>query len=252
MIKKLNIEFIKSSFLKEGYVLPEDWKYVNSHTKIPYVCSKGHKSSISWNSWKSGSRCKYCIHNMPSSEDVRAEFAKEGHVISEDWKYVEYVDSMTKIPYVCSKGHKNITRWFTWKGGHRCKYCSQNGPSSEDVRASFLREGCVISEDWSYANNCSKIPYVCSNGHEHSISWNSWSKGHHCKHCNLIISNIRKTNSMRLSFTREGYILSKDWKYVNAHTTIPYVCSNGHHSSILWGSWKGGHRCKYCNYMKLI
>ena len=61
------IEFIKSEFAKEGYILLIT-EYVNSQQKLDYICPRGHKHNISWNRWKRGQRCPYCIGRISNEE----------------------------------------------------------------------------------------------------------------------------------------------------------------------------------------
>ena len=56
---RLNIEFIRTEFVKENYQLLTN-KYKNAHQKLEYVCPEGHKHKISWSDWKQGNRCPYC------------------------------------------------------------------------------------------------------------------------------------------------------------------------------------------------
>lgn len=68
---KLTIDFVKKEFVKEKYILLSK-NYKNSQQKLYYVCSKGHKHSISWDNWRDGARCSICFfirnsgHNHPS------------------------------------------------------------------------------------------------------------------------------------------------------------------------------------------
>jgi hypothetical protein len=59
--KKLrhDIEFIRTEFEKEGYVLLTT-EYENCNQKLDYICTKGHKHSIRWSHWNSGHRCYIC------------------------------------------------------------------------------------------------------------------------------------------------------------------------------------------------
>ena len=57
--KQLEIEFIRSEFEKEDYVLlTKDYK--NCSQRLEYICPKGHEHVISWDNWKAGHRCTYC------------------------------------------------------------------------------------------------------------------------------------------------------------------------------------------------
>jgi hypothetical protein len=61
---KLNIEFIRAEFAKEGYILLTK-VYKNSRQKLKYICSgpERHKHSTSWGNWIQGSRCPFCNSN---------------------------------------------------------------------------------------------------------------------------------------------------------------------------------------------
>jgi DNA-directed RNA polymerase subunit RPC12/RpoP len=56
---KLNIEFIKSEFEKEGYRLLAT-RYNNACQKLKYICPNNHRHNVSWNKWQQGRRCPYC------------------------------------------------------------------------------------------------------------------------------------------------------------------------------------------------
>jgi hypothetical protein len=56
---KLDIEFIKLEFEKEGYVLLSTG-YEGNRLRLNYVCPEGHKHSISWSNWGKGRRCGIC------------------------------------------------------------------------------------------------------------------------------------------------------------------------------------------------
>lgn len=62
MSKKLTIEFVKTSFESEGYLLL-DTVYINSQTKLEYICPNGHNHNIKWNDWQNGHRCSICYKN---------------------------------------------------------------------------------------------------------------------------------------------------------------------------------------------
>jgi len=57
--KKLDYDYVKHMFKEEGYLLVSK-TYEGSKIKLKYICPKGHKGSQSWNTWKSGKRCKKC------------------------------------------------------------------------------------------------------------------------------------------------------------------------------------------------
>lgn len=51
---------------------------------------------------------------------------------------------------------------------------------------------------------------------------------------------------VKQAFESEGYTLLSS-TYKNNHSKLKYICPNGHTHSIIWNSWKSGHRCPYCD-----
>ena len=188
MSRIITSEHVRAEFLKEGYTIPVEWEYVNSRTKIPFICDNGHKHSITRGNWSLGSRCRHCSYNIPSSRDIRDSFYKEGYIIPEDW---EYVNCDTNIPFTCSKGHSHSITRSSWRRGRRCRYCGHNVPTSEDVRELFLKEGYIIPVEWEYVNNHTNIPFTCSKGHSHNITRGNWSLGTRCVYCGRAKANLK-------------------------------------------------------------
>jgi len=58
--RKIPIEHIKSQFEKEFYILLSN-EYINAKQKLEYICPKGHQHGITWDNWKQGNRCPYCV-----------------------------------------------------------------------------------------------------------------------------------------------------------------------------------------------
>jgi len=134
MGKKLTIEFVKESFEKENYTLL-DTVYINSGTKLNYICSQGHKHNIIWDSWKQGGRCPSCAGNAkPTFEFVKFSFEKEGYKLLNK----EYINNNTKLKYLCPQGHKYSITWSNWQAGHKCPICFRNNYVGENT---FLWKG---------------------------------------------------------------------------------------------------------------
>lgn len=122
MSKKLTIGFVKEKFAEEGYVLISK-DYINNKQKLVYICPKHHKHSINWNSWSLGRRCGVCFgNNKPDLMYVAKAFEKEHYKLLSK----EYINSASKLLYICSKGHENNTTWSVWNSGYRCPDCSGN------------------------------------------------------------------------------------------------------------------------------
>lgn len=116
---KKTIEFIRSKFEEKGYKLLTTI-YKNNTQKLDYICPKGHKHSISWNSWQRGSRCPYCSNKIKKTVVfIKSKFIKEGYVLLTK----KYKNAFQKLDYICPKGHSRRITWCNWRQGKRCLEC---------------------------------------------------------------------------------------------------------------------------------
>lgn len=132
---KPSIKFIKSEFAKEDYELLTT-EYKNCYQKLEYICSRGHKHSVSWTNWVSGRRCP-CFANRPPIDInfIEREFAKEGYKLLSK----KYKNAYQKLEYICPKGHGHSIIWHSWQQGHRCPYCINIISKGEIQIRSFIR-----------------------------------------------------------------------------------------------------------------
>lgn len=120
MAKIITYEYVKEEFRIEGYVLLSK-EYIEAHSKLDYVCPKGHYHNISWVNWQQGQRCSYCSARPPITiEFVRKKFEEEGYKLLSD----KYINAHQKLKYVCPKGHKHSIPWSAWQQGKRCLHCA--------------------------------------------------------------------------------------------------------------------------------
>jgi len=117
---KPTIEFVKKSFEKYGYELLTK-KYINNRQKLEYICSKGHRHSMNWSSWRKGHRCPTCFINSIKNgiDSIRKSFEKHGYQLLTK----VYINSHQKLEYICPKGHRHSINWNSWRCGHRCPIC---------------------------------------------------------------------------------------------------------------------------------
>jgi len=184
MAKRCDIEDVRKEFEAEGYILVTD-TYKNAHTKLEYICPKGHSSNITFSNWHFGKkRCKYCSNQAPVNyNDVKETFEKEGYILLSK----EYIKASAKLDYICPKGTYGSIPWNSFQQGHRCQCCygKNNKLTFEEVKKSFEERGAILL-DKEYINSKIKLNYICSNGHKHNISWDSWASGHGCQTCAII------------------------------------------------------------------
>lgn len=58
-MQKLSYEYVYQFFENNGCKLLED-EYVDNQTPMKYKCNHNHISTIRWNDFKKGQRCKKC------------------------------------------------------------------------------------------------------------------------------------------------------------------------------------------------
>ena len=178
-MKKIDGEFVRETFEKEGYILLDEYR--NARTKMNYICPNGHKHSICWHSFQKGRRCPYCAKCKVDFEVVKRAFKDEDWVLLEE----EYVDCSHKMKCKCNHGHDLEISWTSFRVGYRCPICSGNKKHDID----FIREE-FKKRSWSlltteYKNNKQQLDYICENGHRHHICWNDFQQGYGCPYCNF-------------------------------------------------------------------
>lgn len=117
--KKLDFEYVKSQFEKEGYELLSN-SYKNAHSKLKYKCPKGHRHSITWSDWNTGVRCPYCSGKVRHTlKYIKNVFETEGYTLLTK----KYINGKQKLNYICPNGHEHSITWNNWQQGQRCPYC---------------------------------------------------------------------------------------------------------------------------------
>lgn len=239
MSKRHEYEFIKQQIEKESYILLSK-EYKNASYPLRVLCTNRHETSITYGAFKAGKRCKFCSHNAPVAYDiVNKEFNKRGYVLLSK----EYINSSKKLDYICPNGHTDSISWNSFQQGHGCPNCYGNDKLTIDfVRKAFADKGAVLIST-EYINNKEKLDYVCSEGHKHSIAWDSWSSGHGCPDCSGNAKN--DFESIKLEFGKKGYeVLTED--YINNKQKLKYKCPEGHVHYMSYGKFKYGRECPTC------
>jgi hypothetical protein len=123
MSKKLNIEFIRAEFKKEGYELLTR-VYEGKKQKLEYICPEGHRHSMTWAHWKRGVKCP-CFSNLmkPTIEFIRKKFEKDGFTLLTK----VYKNNQQKLEYICPERHRHSISWGNCGRLKKikCAYCSR-------------------------------------------------------------------------------------------------------------------------------
>ena len=210
MPRELKYNYVKSVFESRNYKLISN-EYINSKTKLRYICPNGHEGSITFSAFRAGKGCMQCANISKSFnsdrlralsrkrakkyEDVKAEFEKYGFELLTK----EYTNNLTKLEYICPNGHRGTTTYKSFSKLHSCRKCAYatrkvsripNKKTIEDIREEFSKRGYKLLTD-TYENNKQKLEFVCPKGHKHSITYNSFSLGHGCRICSQIENSKR-------------------------------------------------------------
>ena len=192
MSRRITIEFIKSEFEKEGWMCVST-EYIDAHKKLDCICPEGHLGSIRWNDWQQGIRCPVCAGvKKPTIELIKFEFEKEGWVCVSE----KYINSYSKLDYVCPKGHVSSIRWSDWQQGCGCSTCAADNKKHtvEFIKSEFEKDNYILTSD-VYVNAESKLEYICPEGHVGTITWASWSQGQRCTSCSMEGFSLRLCGS---------------------------------------------------------
>jgi len=180
MPKKLSITFIRSQFEKEGYNLL-DVEYKNNRHKFNCICPKGHRYKVNWFTWDTGKRrCPYCAKCAKYTiEEVIDSFKSEGYTLLSN----EYVNSKSKLDYMCPEGHRHSVVYYSWKKGYRCPYCNKlkkSKPTFVMVQQNTLLKG-IIYKVTNKINDKVYIGQTIHSLHERKIKHISLSNSNNVK-----------------------------------------------------------------------
>ncbi|MBW4460574.1 MAG: hypothetical protein KME47_10075 [Nodosilinea sp. WJT8-NPBG4] len=170
-----DVDMVKNAFTAAGYTMLED--YVKAHRNIKIICNKGHHTEITWTVFQSGGRCRVCAGTQPlDKEIVKKSFEYYGYELLEDYK--RYQDP---IKFRCPEGHIHQIAYKHWVTGSRCYFCTKH-LSPNFVKSEFEKESYILHDTYTRSN--AKLRFTCPTGHNNSMPWDSWQKGHRCISCN--------------------------------------------------------------------
>lgn len=95
------------------------------HDKIIFQCKEGHIHQYTYTALKRrNSECPHCIKVVPITfSEIKESMESEGYIVhttEEEFK----TQSITRIKFVCPKGHKSQITGRKWRMGRRCSKCS--------------------------------------------------------------------------------------------------------------------------------
>lgn len=226
MCKKLTlkdcVEFAKS---KDGKCLSTE--YINTQTKMEWMCKFGHKwLALFCNIKNKNSWCPYCSGKMNNNIELCCEIAKErnGKCLS-----LKYTNAHEKLEWKCANNHRWFANLHHIKNGEWCPYCAGlvKHTLEDCINFALNKNGKCLSDE--YTNNHTKMKWECEKGHIWITTFGSVNDGSWCPFC---IGQIKHTieECKEFAILKGGVCLSE--KYVNGHSKLLWECEFKHQ----WGA----------------
>lgn len=153
---KLDFGYIEKIFEEQGCELLEH-VYKNARTKMRYRCVCGRVSSICFDSFKNGNRCRKCGNAKSSKvqklsqEEVAAVFNIHNCVLLD-----QYVSSLKPVKFVCSCGNESTILLSNFQKRKQCSQCglkSRSGKNHYEWRA----DRDVMQKELLFRQRCYKL-----------------------------------------------------------------------------------------------
>ena len=218
------------AYSKNGECLSTE--YINVDSKLVWKCDKGHIWKATPYKIKLGQWCPICSISIRAEKkklsiDVMKKIADErgGNCLSD-----KYIDSHTKLNWVCKNGHEWKATPNKINSGQWCPICSAKDRGKkrrltiiEMQQLAFEKDGECLSE--KYINSKSKLQWRCKKGHEWKATPNQINSGRWCPSCGGTLK-LTIQEMMKIAHNRGGICLSK--KYINNREKLKWQCSEGH------------------------
>lgn len=212
MAEILKIAQVRKHFKEKGCKLLEK-EYVNSRTKMRYVCLCGNESSINWSNFKLGRRCGCGRKEIRTlhEDKIKKEVEARGCIFISN----EYKSGRNTIRYICKCGSERKCKLNNFRLSERCRECFYKDLALdfEFVKNYFSENGCELLEK-EYKNARKKLKYRCSCGKESEICFCSFKNGNRCRECgNKKVSEWLSKNWQKESHPR--WIKDREAKRIN-------------------------------------
>ncbi len=262
--QSFDYEYVKNYFEDQSCKLLSK-EYKNNRTKLDYMCSCANKSSITFDSFKAGHRCKICGRkkniesqigeknhrygkeavNKFSIKKVRAIFEEFGCTLYEK----DYKDQRQLLRFYCYCGRGSritLGNFISNNGRKSCKKCMKtNFYTLKKVKKIFKDGDCKLLEK-EYKNNQTPMKYICSCGVKSKIRLSDFLLGRRCKQCGIIKCSSANTHYFSYKFIKT-FVESKSCKLLSKDIEDKYT----YKSKILFKcSCKRNHVMVWVNFYK--
>lgn len=213
MPKKLEYKYVSDYFKEQGCELLED-KYVNSITKMMYMCSCGNISEITFGNFQAGKKCMECSGNKKFTFKYVFNFFKDRDC---DLLETEYEGIKTLMKYKCKCGNIDKIRFDDFKRGSFCHNCA-------------IKKRAGVNH-YNYNPNLTDEERIINETRIHKPEYRRWRKGvfkkddYCCKKCSTRGCRLNAHHIKNwASYIRGRYKISNG-------TTFCENCHNEFHST---------------------
>lgn len=223
--------------------------YINAKTKLEWKCNEGHNWSATPDGIKRGRWCPECGHKKVEEQNKKITIQNlldiasknEGKCLSKI-----YIDNTIKVEWECKYCHRWKASYRSIQQGSWCPVCA--GTSKDNIstmhKLAAEKNGKCLSE--KYTNSKSNLNWRCQKGHEWAATPSNIKKGRWCPKCQgkgyskeeylIQLNEIAKKHGGKCLSTR----------YVNAHTSLKWICKDGHKWSSTPSKVRIGRWCPNC------
>lgn len=179
---KHSYEYVYNCFRDKGCELLED-EYVNNKTKMKYKCSCNNISQVTFDKFRTSSKCIKCSGvEKHSQEYITEKYKDHGYILNSI-----YNGNKNKDDLICPEGHKIKMKFNAFQRNHRCKECyrikcaverhpNYNNDRTRSRRSNYLRFDLrkinILKEESLYDH------YIQSK-EEAKLSNNRWNKSNY-------------------------------------------------------------------------
>ncbi len=194
MGKKLSYNKVKEYFKSHDCELLST-SYSSYKSKLKYRCHCGNVVYKSLDKFKKYHNCPNC-RKITYKEVFEYFKSHECTLLSK-----EYINTYSKLKYVCHCGRKSNISFHNFKKGQRCYECSKEKKrnSYTKIYIYFKKHDCTLLSK-EYINVNKKLKYQCECGNISEITFNKFQAGQRCNKCQS--ERIKKTR------IKNGYWLS--------------------------------------------
>jgi hypothetical protein len=236
-------ELKKIAYARGGECLSD--KYINDRTKLKWRCQHGHIWETQPRAITHGHWCPICRNNKRklNINDMRNLADKyNGKCLSN-----EYIDSMTKLKWMCENGHIWEAIPSSVKSGHWCIICAgKNKHTIKDMQnLSKKYDGECLSKE--YINAITKLEWKCKDEHIFKARPNDVQNGHWCPICSRK-KKLTLEDMQILAKNNNGKCLSTEYK--NNRIKLKWLCKEGHVFLMRPNNVQQGQWCPKCVHYK--